>query len=149
MIEGYATIFAELAEQLPSRPTPSSCRSASARSRPPRRAALDTTLVAVEPEAADCLRRSIVAGEPVTVPGPHDSVMAGLNCGTPSALAWPVIKDRFDALRRHPGRGSPTRACAALAQLGLDRGECAGGVVGAAARIAPDFGPDGHRCARC
>ena len=40
--------------------------------------------VAVEPARADCLFQSISAGKLVSVPGPHDSIMAGLNCGRPS-----------------------------------------------------------------
>jgi diaminopropionate ammonia-lyase len=49
-------------------------------------------VVTVEPLAADCVRRSLVAGAPVTVPGPHGSIMAGLNCGEVSPLAWPVLR---------------------------------------------------------
>jgi diaminopropionate ammonia-lyase len=90
VIEGYHTIFAELAEQLPEPPGAvfvpvgvGALAAAAARALRPG----PTRLVAVEPDTADCLRRSIAAGEPVTVPGPHTSTMAGLNCGTPSALA--------------------------------------------------------------
>ena len=57
--------------------------------------------------------------------------MAGLNCGTPSSLAWPHIRDAFDvfvAIEDELAHAGMRR----LADLGLDRGECAGGVVGAA-----------------
>ena len=83
-------------------------------------------------------RRSVLKGEPVTVPGPHDSVMAGLNCGTPSALAWPHIRDAFDvfvAIEDELARAGMRR----LAELGLDRGECAGGVVAAAQAALPQI----------
>ena len=33
----------------------------------------------------------------VSVPGPHTSIMAGLNCGTVSSIAWPFIRDGIDA----------------------------------------------------
>lgn len=36
-------------------------------------------------------------GRIVTVPGPHDSIMAGLNCGTPSRVAWPIVSNAYDA----------------------------------------------------
>ncbi len=36
------------------------------------------------------------AGEIVSVPGPHDSIMAGLNCGAPSMLAWPIMSRGID-----------------------------------------------------
>jgi diaminopropionate ammonia-lyase len=54
-------------------------------------------IVGVEPVAAACALASIEAGTPVAVPGPHDSVMAGLNCGRPSPLAWPVISRGIEA----------------------------------------------------
>src|SRR5215203_3144841 len=53
-------------------------------------------LVAVEPAGADCLLESMRAGRIVSVPGPHDSIMAGLNCGTPSLVAWPTIAEGID-----------------------------------------------------
>lgn len=141
VIEGYATIFDELAEQLPE-PAGTvfvpvgvgALASAAARALRPD----GPRLVAVEPEGADCLRRSIEAGEPVTVPGPHTSKMAGLNCGTPSALAWPAMRAAFDEFIAIPD-ALADEGMRRLAALGLDRGECAGGVVGAAA-AAPGEG---------
>ena len=55
-------------------------------------------LVAVEPTRADCLFRSVSSGHLVTVPGPHDSIMAGLNCGRPSLVAWPTLRRSIDLL---------------------------------------------------
>ena len=49
-------------------------------------------VVTVEPVVADCVRRSLAAGAPTVVPAPHDSIMAGLNCGEISAIAWPVLR---------------------------------------------------------
>ena len=66
-------------------------------------------LVAVEPAGADCLLESMRAGRIVSVPGPHDSIMAGLNCGTPSLVAWPTISggiDLFIAVDDEPARGA-------------------------------------------
>ena len=55
-------------------------------------------LVSVEPIGADCLLQSIlsVTGEPVSLKGQLASIMAGLNCGTPSCIAWPFVKQGFD-----------------------------------------------------
>lgn len=53
-------------------------------------------LVAVEPEGADCFLESVLAGQRTTVRGPHHSMMVGLNCGTPSLVAWPLISAGFD-----------------------------------------------------
>ena len=54
-------------------------------------------MIGVEPVRAACALASIEAGEPVEVPGPHDSVMAGLNCGRVSLVAWPAVSRGIDA----------------------------------------------------
>ena len=46
----------------------------------------------VEPDKADCLYRSAVAGKPVTAPGMLDTIMAGLACGEVSLLAWQILQ---------------------------------------------------------
>ncbi|MFT5505277.1 MAG: diaminopropionate ammonia-lyase [Gammaproteobacteria bacterium] len=48
--------------------------------------------IVVEPEQANCLQASAVAGEPVTVEGDLDTLMAGLACGEVSLLAWEILK---------------------------------------------------------
>ncbi|MBD3332941.1 diaminopropionate ammonia-lyase [candidate division GN15 bacterium] len=54
-------------------------------------------LVSVEPISAACLLESIEnRGEPRKASGELNSMMAGLNCGMPSQVAWPLIQDRFD-----------------------------------------------------
>ncbi len=55
-------------------------------------------LAAVEPDDADCLLASIQSknGRVRTITGGQQSIMAGLNCGTPSPVAWPLIKSGFD-----------------------------------------------------
>lgn len=55
-------------------------------------------LVGAEPTVADCLASSIEAGGDLTVIAetPYTS-MAGLNCGTPSVVAWDVNRFTFGA----------------------------------------------------
>lgn len=48
-------------------------------------------LVAVEPDDANCVQASTLAGRITETPGPHRSIMVGLNCGVPSPLAWPML----------------------------------------------------------
>lgn len=55
------------------------------------------TIIGVEPDGADCVLQSAAAEKIVSVPGPHSSVMAGLNCGTPSLIAWPIMRDGIAA----------------------------------------------------
>ena len=64
-------------------------------------------LLGVEPTRAECLLESAAAGRIVSVPGPHDSIMAGLNCGRPSLVAWPTLSagiDVFVAVDDEPAR---------------------------------------------
>lgn len=55
-------------------------------------------LLSVEPTQAACLLESIAAptGDPILSTGRQDSIMAGLNCGMPSPVAWPLIKQGFN-----------------------------------------------------
>ena len=80
-------------------------------------------LVCVEPVSSDCFLESVRfgKGEPLPTRGRQTSIMAGLNCGVPSPLAWPIVRDAFRfflavgdeyaeaAMRRyyHPLRGDP------------------------------------------
>jgi diaminopropionate ammonia-lyase len=53
--------------------------------------------IVVEPDKADCLYRSAVAGKPTPVEGPLDTIMAGLACGEVSMLAWRILDPGADA----------------------------------------------------
>jgi diaminopropionate ammonia-lyase len=107
IIEGYSTIFWEVEEEMAKQgwETPDlvivqlgvGALGASAVRHYRRPGADGVALVGVEPESAACVLASADAGEIVTVPGPHESIMAGLNCGTPSLVAWPVVSKGFDA----------------------------------------------------
>ncbi|MGH9062701.1 MAG: diaminopropionate ammonia-lyase [Acidimicrobiales bacterium] len=81
-----------------------------------------TAIIGVEPLAAACVLASARAGRLVTVPGPHASIMAGLNCGTPSVVAWPSVSsgvDLFVAIDDEPAR----EAMRSLAAAGIVAGE--------------------------
>ena len=53
-------------------------------------------ILGVEPIRAACALLSAEAGEIVHLPGPHGSIMAGLNCGSPSVVAWPAVSRGVD-----------------------------------------------------
>jgi diaminopropionate ammonia-lyase len=61
-------------------------------------------IVSVEPLDAACLLESIDSpeGNPLKASGSLTSIMAGLNCGTPSISAWPLIKTGIDAFMAIP-----------------------------------------------
>jgi diaminopropionate ammonia-lyase len=52
----------------------------------------DPHVIVVEPERAACLLASAEAGQPVTIEGALDTLMAGLACGEPSLLAWQELE---------------------------------------------------------
>ena len=53
-------------------------------------------LICVESTNADCLLESAKNQCLSTCKGNTDSIMAGLNCGTPSLIAWPLLNDTVD-----------------------------------------------------
>ncbi len=87
-------------------------------------------IVSVEPLRAACLLAAMETGKIVTVPGPHDSIMAGLNCGRASILAWPIMAagvDVFLAIADERARA----AMRLLAKSGVVAGETgAAGLAG-------------------
>lgn len=100
-----------------------------------------TRLVGFEPEGAACVMASVAAGCLVTVPGPHESAMSGLNCGAPSTAAWPWLLDGFDVLLTLDDEAA-LAGVDALRGVGVRVGECAGGALGAAERcLGPTGGP--------
>lgn len=54
--------------------------------------------VIVEPHAANCYYRSFMAADGAAHPvaGHMRTIMAGLACGEPSSLCWPVLRDRAE-----------------------------------------------------
>jgi len=92
-------------------------------------------VLSVEPDTAACLLRSLHAGRPRTVPT-GATVMAGLNCGTVSASAWPVLHAGLDAAVAVPDEEA-RRAVDDLALLGVGSGPCgAATLAGARAALA-------------
>jgi diaminopropionate ammonia-lyase len=79
-------------------------------------------LMGVEPANANCLLESVAAGRIVSVPGPHDSIMSGLNCGRPSLVAWPTVSVGIDLLVTIDD-GSASEAMRLAAESGIVSGE--------------------------
>jgi diaminopropionate ammonia-lyase len=140
VIEGYATVFDELEAQLSDQAQPrpdavavpigvGALAAAVVRhfwsASPPR-----PRLIGVEPSSAACVLESVAAGEIRTLSHPQDSIMAGLNCATPSLIAWPLVSVGLDAYVAVPD-DRVAEAMAVLAQDGIVAGETgAGGLVG-------------------
>jgi diaminopropionate ammonia-lyase len=87
-------------------------------------------IIGVEPDQAACVLASLRAGQIAEVPGPHRSIMAGLNCGLPSPVAWPALQAGLDAALAVPD-DLARAAMRALAAEGVSAGETgAAGVAG-------------------
>jgi len=90
-------------------------------------------VLSVEPDTAACVLASLRAGEPRSVPT-GATVMAGLNCGTPSSTAWPYLRDGLDAAVS-VSDAQATQAVADLAALDVSSGP-SGAATLAGARAA-------------
>jgi diaminopropionate ammonia-lyase len=107
VIEGYATIFQEVDEQLVRQYQPGPdlvlvqigvgalaaavvqhYRDVDGFSSP--------KIVGVEPTTAACMLESMKANRIVSLTTPPRTIMAGLNCDTPSLLAWPIVSQGVD-----------------------------------------------------
>lgn len=129
IVDGYATLFDETSEQATTLGAgidllvvPAGVGSLAhaavlfGRTRP------DCRVVVVEPVVAGCLQASLSAGEPITVPT-GETNMAGLNCGTPSYLAWPDLQ-RGLAGAVVVDDDATADAVSDLRVLGVDSGPC-------------------------
>jgi diaminopropionate ammonia-lyase len=85
--------------------------------------------VGVEPESAACVAESVRTGTLTTVPGPHPSIMAGLNCGSTSELAWPILQAGLNACVTISD-DQAREGMRYLAGQEVAAGECSGGAIG-------------------
>ncbi len=133
VIEGYSTMFWEIADRLDDLASPLAAGDvvvvpvgvgalAAAAVNHFRRGADGPSVVGVEPVDANCVMASVEAGRMVSVPGPHHSIMAGLNCATPSQVAWPLLATGLSTLVAVTDDDA-RRAVRELAALGLAVGE--------------------------
>ncbi|KAL2180599.1 tryptophan synthase beta subunit-like PLP-dependent enzyme [Thermothelomyces heterothallicus CBS 202.75] len=97
-----------------------------------RAVAAAAAVLGVEPDTAACLRASLETGNMVSVPT-QDSIMCGMNCGTLSTVAWPVLRSGVDAsvvvsdVEAH-------RAVSELEALGIQAGPCGASALAALKR---------------
>ncbi|WP_068427030.1 pyridoxal-phosphate dependent enzyme [Piscicoccus intestinalis] len=119
IVEGYQTLLQEIDEELgaaPSlvavpvgvgslaeavvrryrRPSPEETEINTPRPATARDVVAGPSVLSVEPDTAACVLTSLRAGRPTSVET-GDTAMAGLNCGTVSASAWPILAAGCDA----------------------------------------------------
>jgi diaminopropionate ammonia-lyase len=143
IVDGYATLFDEAADQAAERGldidllvVPAGVGSLAhaavlfAGSRPRCR------VVTVEPTVAACISASLAAGALTTVPTGETS-MAGLNCGTPAYLAWPDLRAGLAGAVTVDDQAARD-AMAEFAALGVDSGPCGSASLAALHTLAAE-----------
>lgn len=104
IVHGYSTMMGEIDDQLEAnglKPTilvspvgvGSLCQAVTSHCKTEGRS---VSVLTVEPDTAACLHKSLRAGELAAVKTSH-TIMSGLDCGTVSPLAWPILREGIDA----------------------------------------------------
>lgn len=130
IVDGYSTIFSEADAQLAQLglkadlvTVPVGVGSlAEAAIRHYRSGIVAPTVLSVEPENAPSVIVSLRAGAITSVPTSY-TIMAGLNCGTPSTNSWPYLLNGLDAAVTVSEDGT-RQAVRDLQKLGVDAGPC-------------------------
>lgn len=93
-------------------------------------------VVTVEPDTAACLKESLHTGALTSIKT-GDTIMCGMNCGTPSNIAWPVLKDGVDLAVTVTDRES--HECVQYLQSqGVNAGPCGAATLAALRRICAE-----------
>jgi len=148
VIDGYATLFREIAVQS-LRPVdvllvPIGVGAlAAAAVRWARHESPHTAIVGVEPLTAGCVTASLRAGWLVSVPTPG-TAMSGLDCPTPSAVAWPMLRDGLTGTVTVDD-DEAHEAMRELAAAGMAIGDCGASTLAGLRRLATDPSCSGLR----
>jgi len=90
------------------------------------------TVLSVEPDTAACLKTSLERGTMTRIPT-ENSIMCGMNCGTLSTTAWPLLRSGVDGaiLVRD---AEAHHAVEELGELGVKAGPCGAATLAALKR---------------
>ncbi|KAG4256473.1 hypothetical protein FPRO03_05421 [Fusarium proliferatum] len=95
-----------------------------------------TSTLAVEPDTAACLWKSLEKGEFTEIPT-TGTIMAGLNCGAPSTIAWDLLKNGVNASLTVSDYEAHQSALYLQSQ-GINAGPCGGSTLAALRRLTLD-----------
>ncbi|KAF5602242.1 diaminopropionate ammonia-lyase [Fusarium pseudocircinatum] len=101
-----------------------------------KRQGTSSSTLTVEPDTAACLWKSLEKGEFTEIPT-TGTIMAGLNCGAPSKIAWEVLKSGVDASLTISDYEAHQSALYLQSQ-GINAGPCGGATLAALRRLTPD-----------
>jgi diaminopropionate ammonia-lyase len=142
--DGYGTVFHEIHQQLAAEQSPApdvvvvqigvgALASAAIAHYAAGTAPQAPELLGVEPLSAACAFETALAAESVFVPGPHPSVMVGLNAGVVSSVALPELARGINAYVAISDEAAAA-AVRLLAEIGIKAGET--GAAGLAGLLA-------------
>jgi diaminopropionate ammonia-lyase family len=143
IVEGYSTMLREADTQLPAHHTPTHVLTPvgvgslaqavvthyASPTRPSR-----PTIIAVEPETAACLHNALTTGTSTAIET-QPTILAGLNCGTVSHTAWPLLRAAVSVAVTVSDHDAHI-ACTYLSSQNVDTGPCGGATIAALRRLA-------------
>ncbi len=94
-------------------------------------------IVLVEPYGAACIYESMEAddGQPHTAKGNGETIMAGLNCGSPCTVAWDILRD-YGSYALECGDNAAKLGMRTLRRFGIVSGESGASGIGAFLELA-------------
>ncbi|GAB1735234.1 hypothetical protein NU219Hw_g2878t1 [Hortaea werneckii] len=92
-----------------------------------------TKVITVEPDTAASFKESLHCGE-ITPIKTGDTIMCGMNCGTTSTIAWPVLRSGIHTAATVTDRESHT-SVEYLRNVGIDAGPCGAASIAALKKI--------------
>ncbi len=95
---------------------------------------LAPSVLIVEPESAAVVLTSLHAGHPVSI-ATSPTIMAGLNCGTPTEIGWPILAAGVDRAVAVTDTEA-ARAVHDLEDLGVDAGPCGAATLAAVRKLS-------------
>lgn len=142
IVGGYGTLLREIDEQLGSDGADlvvapvgvgSFAQAVTAHTKAPGRT---SKVLVVEPDTAACLWKSLSEGQITPIETTY-TTMAGLDCGTVSTIAWPLLQHGVDASATVSDYESQ-QAVRYLESLGVSAGPCGAASLAALRRLSPD-----------
>lgn len=143
IMQGYGTLIGEIVAQLAGRPQPThvflqagvGSFAAGVIEAIRMQTAWDPVFVIIEPAAASCIFDSIQAGDMRRAEGSLTTIMAGLACGIPSSIAWPVIRANACAALKGPDAMAEEGMRFLYHDCGIVAGESGAATAGALALL--------------
>ncbi|KOS17140.1 Diaminopropionate ammonia-lyase [Escovopsis weberi] len=140
IVDGYSTMMREIDQQLDGRqpdlvvaPVGAGAFAQAVVSHF-KQAGKSTAILTVEPDTSAGLYQGLIRGRHGSVQAHSPSIMAGLDCATPSSIAWPILVSGVDATLSVSDFESH-QACLYLSDLGVSAGPCGAAPLAALQRL--------------